>query len=145
MFPEAGGRSDWACLPFPFPLPFCLENLDKRGDKERCENQGCNFADAFADAQTDTLHWEQLLASCNAAVETVLIRRAAYSGGKTCGMQNKYPCLRRAETLHSHLLLQKHLTQPEGPLQGKAGVFAFGCFRGSDCLSSFTVAVFMCG
>lgn len=145
VFPEAGGRSHWTCLPFPFPLPFCLEKLDKGGHEERCENQGCNFADASADAQTDRLHWEQLLASCSAAVKTELIRRAAYSGGKTCSMQNKYPCLRRTETLHSHSLLQKHSTYPEGLLPGKAGVSAFGCFQGSDCLNSFTVAVFMYG
>lgn len=145
MFLEARRRSHWTFLPFPFPLPFCLEKLDKREHEEWCENQGWNFADAFAEAQADTLHWEQLLASCSAAVKTLLIRRAAYSGGKTCSMQNKYPCSRRTETLHSHSLLQKHLTYPEGPLPGQAGIFVFGCFQGSDCLNSFTIAVFMYG
>lgn len=52
------------------------------------------------------LHWEQLLASCNTAVKTAFIRRAAYSAGKICGMQNKYPCLRRTETLHTHCLTE---------------------------------------
>lgn len=102
--------------------------MDKRGHEEQCENQGCNLADAFADAQTDMLHWEQLLASCNAAVKTELIRRAAYSGGKTCSMQNKYPCLRRAETLHSHSLSQKHLTRRAPAREGRCP--SIWCFPG---------------